>query len=149
MEQNLFQIRVTGILVENNAILLVKQRVSPEREWSLPGGRVEHGETLEQAIVREMLEETGLETRVVKLLYLCDNIHVPQPNLHITFLLERVGGLLRLPTNEFDHNPIADVRFIPVEQLTTYHFSSKFQELIMNNFPQSGSYQGPKAAIGL
>ena len=41
-----FQIRVTGVLVENGAILLVKQRLSKDRAWSLPGGRLEQGETI-------------------------------------------------------------------------------------------------------
>ena len=36
---NLFTIRVTGILIENNEILLVKQRLSDKRNWSLPGGK--------------------------------------------------------------------------------------------------------------
>ncbi|MDZ4938597.1 NUDIX domain-containing protein, partial [Clostridium perfringens] len=69
---NLLQVRVTGILIEDERILLVKQSVSSERGWSLPGGRVEQGETLEEAMVREMEEETGLTTKVKKLLYLCD-----------------------------------------------------------------------------
>ena len=40
---NLLQVRVTGILIEDERILLVKQSVSAERGWSLPGGRVEQG----------------------------------------------------------------------------------------------------------
>lgn len=37
MNNNLFQIRVTGILVESGKILLVKQKVPPTRPWSFPG----------------------------------------------------------------------------------------------------------------
>lgn len=50
---------------EDGRVLLVK-RGRPPREgaWSLPGGRVEGTETLEAAIVREVLEETGLTVRV-------------------------------------------------------------------------------------
>lgn len=38
MGKNLFKIRVTGVLTEDGKILLVNQRVTPNRVWSLPGG---------------------------------------------------------------------------------------------------------------
>ncbi len=46
-------------------LLLVRRAHDPHRgRWSLPGGRVERGETAEQAVVREVREETGLEVEV-------------------------------------------------------------------------------------
>lgn len=146
---SLLQVRVTGIVVEDDRILLVKQRVSADRAWSLPGGRVEQGETLEAAIVRELEEETGLTTEVVKLLYVCDKPDVSPSLLHITFLLWRIGGELRLPSNEFDANPIADVAMVPIEELEAYGFSAKFTSLVRDGFPEAGSYQGLKNNIGL
>ncbi|MGO4108481.1 NUDIX hydrolase [Paenibacillus sp. YAF4_2] len=146
---NLLQVRVTGVLIEEKRILLVKQRVSDIRSWSLPGGRVEQGETLEEAIVRELEEETGLKTRIIKLLYLCDKPDASPSLLHITFLLERVGGELRLPSNEFDLNPIKDVAFVPIIELTEYGFSEIFEQLVQDGFPEAGSYQGLKSNIGL
>ena len=50
-----FKVRVTGILLENDRILLVKQRMSASREWSLPGGTVEVGETLTEIEVGSQL----------------------------------------------------------------------------------------------
>ena len=61
-----FQIRVTGLLVENDQVLLIKQKVDNNQKWSLPGGRVEAGETLEAAIIREIYKETGLLIEVVR-----------------------------------------------------------------------------------
>lgn len=147
-DHTMFQIRVTGIMIENGRILLVKQQVS-SRDWSLPGGRLEHGETLEAGIQREVYEETGLETKVVKLLYLCDKPDADPPLLHITFLLERTGGEIALPTNEYDHNPIWDVKMVPIAELTRYGFSERFQALAAEEFPGGGSYQGLKRNIGL
>lgn len=69
--ENVMQVRVTGILIEDEKVLLVKQKVA-NRNWSLPGGRAENGEMLEEAMVREMREETGLEVNIQKLLYVCD-----------------------------------------------------------------------------
>lgn len=143
-----FQVRVTGVLAEDGKLLLVKQRLSESRGWSLPGGRLEQGETLAQGICREMEEETGLQTRVQKLLYLCDAEQSQHTLLHVTFLLERTGGALRLPDNSKDENPISDVRFVPVEELEGYGFSGRFAELAREGFP-GGGYAGDKKAIGL
>lgn len=144
-----FIIRVTGILIENNEILIVKQKLSDSRNWSLPGGKLEVGETLEQGLVREMREETGLAVDVVRLIYLCDAAASSNKVLHITFLLKRTGGSITLPTNEFDENPIHDVRFVPIDRLTDYGFSEKFMLLAEKGFPNSGSYMGDKRNIGL
>ena len=146
---NLFTIRVTGILIENNEILLVKQKLSDKRDWSLPGGKLERGETIQQGIIREMKEETGLDTEVDSLLYLCDVSSSGNSLLHISFLLRRVGGTITLPTNEFDENPINDVKFVSILNLVDYGFSNKFIDLIKNNFPNKGNYVGDKINIGL
>ena len=149
MNDRLVQVRVTGMLIEDGKILIVKQAVSNERAWSLPGGKVEKGESLEESMIREMEEETGLKTKIVKLLYLCEKPEEDPPLLHITFLLERVGGDIRLPSNEHDDNPISDVKMIPIDDLTSYGFSARFVNIVKNRFPDAGSYKGHKRNIGL
>jgi ADP-ribose pyrophosphatase YjhB (NUDIX family) len=146
---NLFQIRVTGIMLENKKILIVKQKMSDKREWSLPGGRLEEGELLEEGISREVLEETGLKTRLVKLLFVCDKPDVNPPVLHITFLLEKISGEITLPSNEFDENPIYDVKMVPIYKLTDYGFTDKFMNIVIKEFEDSGGYCGLKCNIGL
>ncbi|PEL14970.1 DNA mismatch repair protein MutT [Bacillus wiedmannii] len=145
---NVMQVRVTGILIEDEEVLLVKQKVA-NRNWSLPGGRVENGETLEEAMIREMREETGLEVKIKKLLYVCDKPDANPSLLHITFLLERIEGEITLPSNEFDHNPIQDVQMVPIKDLSQYGFSEIFITLISEGFASTGSYQGLKQNIGL
>jgi ADP-ribose pyrophosphatase YjhB (NUDIX family) len=144
-----FQVRVTGVLLQDDKLLLVKQEVNLGRDWSLPGGRLEHGESLETAIKREVWEETGLSVLVKKLLYVCDVLDAKAPLLHMTFLLEKIGGQLTLPTNEFETNPIHDVQMVPVADLAGCGFSAQFIELLKNCFPNPGNYVGSKAAIGL
>ena len=51
-----------AIAVDNDRLLLVRRgHGAAAGEWSVPGGRVEAGETLAEAVVRELLEETGVE----------------------------------------------------------------------------------------
>jgi len=144
-----FQVRVTGVLFNSyNQILIVKQRLSENRQWSLPGGRLEHGETMEQAIIRELYEETGLTVAVQQLLYLCD-VSPMKKIIHVTFLLKYISGDIMLPDNKHDENPISDVKFDDINNLEEYGFSSKFTDLVKNNFPGKGNYMGNKSNIGL
>jgi len=58
---------VGAIVFQDEKVLLVRRGREPLKgEWSLPGGRLELGEHLEAAVVREVREETGLEVRVVR-----------------------------------------------------------------------------------
>ncbi|MDF2669380.1 MAG: mismatch repair protein MutT [Paenibacillus sp.] len=151
MDNYSIRARVTGVLLEEKSILLVKhnQEVGANRFWSLPGGKVERGETLDYAMKREMVEETGLDVEIEKLLYVCDKPEEQVSRVHFLFLLKRIGGTVTLPSNIFDENKITDIRFVPLEELESLNFSSVFINLASNNFPDSGQYKGHKSNIGL
>ncbi|MBN2549631.1 MAG: NUDIX hydrolase [Anaerolineales bacterium] len=64
-----FSLSVGGLLVQQGRVLLVQRNLEPDAgQWTLPGGYVETDETLNQAVVREFGEETGLEVRPTGLL---------------------------------------------------------------------------------
>ena len=68
-------IGVGAVIVQDGRVVLVRRGHEPlAGQWSLPGGGVELGETLEEAVVREMREETGLEVDVGPVIEVFDRI---------------------------------------------------------------------------
>ena len=97
---------VGGVVIENGRVLLIRRGSEPLRgHWSIPGGTLELGESLQQGVARELLEETGLQVRVLEMIEAFDRIYVDQeeggggsperPRFHyviIDYLCERVAG---------------------------------------------------------
>ncbi len=79
-------IGVRVLLIREGCVLLVKHVY--ERKWYLPGGLVEKGETLEQAVRREAAEEVGAYLNEVRLFGVYSNFREGRPDHVITFLSE-------------------------------------------------------------
>ena len=63
------------IINDKKELLLQLRNKAPEKEhWCIPGGRVELFETFEEAVKREVKEETGVEVEIIRLLGICDHI---------------------------------------------------------------------------
>ena len=76
------RVRVSGLLVQNDTLLLIAHKKSGEIYWLLPGGGVKYGESLVKALEREFCEELGIDIDVHNLLFICDSID-PQGRRHI------------------------------------------------------------------
>ncbi|KAA6465505.1 NUDIX domain-containing protein [Acidobacteria bacterium AB60] len=67
---------VGAVIVNEGRVLLVQRATEPALgRWSIPGGLIEIGEMLTGAVIREVLEETGLEVEPIELVELLDRIH--------------------------------------------------------------------------
>jgi 8-oxo-dGTP diphosphatase len=66
---------VAGVVMAGDKVLLVKRGRAPAKGiWSIPGGAVEVGESLEEALKRELMEETGLQVRVGPLVEVVERV---------------------------------------------------------------------------
>nr|MDO8044594.1 NUDIX hydrolase [Candidatus Baldrarchaeota archaeon] len=103
------------IKTNDDKVVLVKRKNPPYKGWwALPGGIVEYGETVEEAVKREVKEETGLEVEIEKLVNVySDPNRDPRGHfISICFLCRRIGGTLEAATDaaEVSVFPLKEVR---------------------------------------
>ncbi len=92
---------VGAIVLQQDAVLLVRRGNEPQKGlWSFPGGALELGESLDQGVRREVLEETGLEVRVLQFAEVFERIMTDDSGaveyhyVLLDYLCELVGGTL-------------------------------------------------------
>lgn len=95
------RVRVGGICIENNRILLLRlQNFGDEGYfWLPPGGGVQFGETLEEALCREFAEETGLQVIVEHFICVNQVIKPPIHAIEFFFIVRIVSGRLHIGTD--------------------------------------------------
>ena len=113
-----------GVILNDDSIILIKRKNNPFKDkWALPGGFVEYGETVEDSVIREILEETSLNTTIKDIVGIYSHPS-RDPRGHvvsIVYLLDIISGNLKggddatearffnlddLPELSFDHDKI-------------------------------------------
>jgi 8-oxo-dGTP diphosphatase len=105
-----------GLLVKGRQVLLVGNDFGDGTlRWGLPGGNLDPGEAFEEAVVREVLEETGLVVRAVQLRYITEHIGSSIYWLTFTYEVEELGG--ELGVFQDPDKVIRSVRWVPFDEL--------------------------------
>lgn len=102
---------VVGIVDKDGKILMIKRaKKEGDLVWAFPGGKVEEGETKEQACIREVYEETGINVKIKQILG--ERVH-PNTNAKMTyFLCNYVNGQIMI----LDDTEVVDIAYKSKEE---------------------------------
>jgi 8-oxo-dGTP diphosphatase len=122
---------VGAVIVHDGSVVLIKRKFEPlAGQWSLPGGTLELGESLEAGVAREMREETGLEVEVGPVVEVFDRIlldtdgRVRYHFVLIDYLCRPIGGSLVAGSD------VADAVFAEPTSLSTFRMTPKAVSVI-------------------
>ena len=111
--------------------MLIRRGKEPRKDqWSIPGGHLEWGESLHEALLREVHEETGLTVELVGLIDTVDLItedgsgNVTRHYVLIDFAVRSIGGDLRAGSDA------AEARWVPFSQIDDYPLWSETRRII-------------------
>lgn len=125
---------VGGVVVRDGRVLLIRRGKEPlYGRWVVPGGTVELGETLEEALVREMAEETCLRVEPVEVLTVFDRIQregerVVYHYVIVDFLCRWRSGEARAASDALE------VAWASAEELAGYDLPPKALEVVKDAF---------------
>lgn len=133
---------VGGVVIENGQALLIKRGSEPLLgQWSIPGGTLELGESLQQGVARELLEETGLEVQVLDMIEAFDRIFLdpaaansndkPRPKYHyviVDYLCERLSGQAQAGSD------VTDIAYASEQELENFHLTPTATRVLQRAF---------------
>ena len=137
MEEVRPRIRVAGILIEDNKILLIQHHKNDKKYWLIPGGGNDWGETTKQALIREYKEETNMDIEVDEFLFFSETIS-PDKKRHVLNLFYKIhrnnknDSIIKLG----EEAVLTDLKFVTKEELETMTIYPNIKEnllKLMNN----------------
>ena len=125
---------VGGVVLIDGRVVLIRRGKEPLRgRWVIPGGTVELGETLQEAVVREMQEETGLLVAPREVVLVFDRIQREGPSVEyhyviIDYACEYVSGELKAGSDA------DEVALVAPEELDRYDLPPQARDLVVDVF---------------
>ena len=134
---------VGGVILNDGKVLLEKRKNEPGRgKWTIPGGLVELGETLERAVVREVEEETCLECikeEIPRLIDVVDNIDLDE-NGRVKYHFVIADYLVKVKGSQFKvASDAEDLMWVPLGDVEEFDLTSSFRMFFRRNRRQLGS----------
>jgi 8-oxo-dGTP diphosphatase len=134
----LFQVFAAGVIFDrDNKVLLVKTTYQRFHPWGLPGGSLDYGESPENAVKREVWEETGLEIEIKRLLL----VKTWSPDrVGLYYLCEIIGGEIH-PSEEvseadyFSLDALPDVHFVDVDMIKQLYKMAELHNYMFERVP--------------
>jgi 8-oxo-dGTP diphosphatase len=140
---------IGGVIIDQHRTLLIRRGNEPLLgEWSIPGGTLELGESLQEGVARELLEETGMEVRVLDLIEVFDRIYLEdrssgreakhRPRFHFViadYLCERLSGEPRAGSD------VTDVAFAREDELMRFHLTETATRVVKKAFAMARARQ--------
>jgi ADP-ribose pyrophosphatase YjhB (NUDIX family) len=130
---------VGAVVLDADRVLLVKRAHEPLRgSWSLPGGAIDVGESIEAAVAREVFEETGLRVDVGPVIEVLDRVErdgdgrVEYHFVIVDYVCAVTGGSLAAGGDALD------ARFVPIGDLVRYDVGERARQVIAKGHERVG-----------
>jgi len=125
-------IGVGALIVKDGRYLLIKRGKEPSKgKWSIPGGKVELGETLVEAVKREVLEECGIQIEIIKIFNVMDRILKDENGrtkyhfVLIDYYAQYISGEARALSDA------DDMKWVTAEEIVNLDMNPKSREIIL------------------
>lgn len=128
------RVRVCGICIQDNRLLLVRhgKTIANDALWAPPGGGLHYGETMQACLKREMQEETGLDVKVERFLFVNEFLQPPLHAVEFFFEVRATGGSLHTGTDPeaaADKQLLEHVQWLTIKELQAIPYKDKHRAL--------------------
>lgn len=125
---------VGAVIIREGRLALIKRGNEPARgKWTIPGGHVELGESPENAVIRETMEETGLDVETPTLLDVVTNVDLDKDGkikyhyVIIDYLVHVTAGTAQASSDA------AELRWVPFDEVESFNLTASFRLFFRNN----------------